>query len=263
MDLINRIEKDLVIIPTIKYGHKRMENGLTPESKDIILQEVKNYFKTIKWKVKKAKNNFYIARKLKTHTKIRFEIGPNPTIELYIKTTNNGWKVIGEIKKKYQVPFNIQFKTLHEMVEYTDTVQEPVIISKATLPEPFLFTGMAAMITDRYEKYITLGHQIHRCRVTNVVGLNNDGTITNDIEVVAKPGEQVWFHLDCASSSGATFDIISDGESFYPVKRYGKQRVTTEMKPKSTIDLENMTDIDKTLINLAIAFYFEENNASM
>ena len=116
--------------------------------------------------------------------------------------------------------------------------------------------GRTHLISDG--SWVSLSNQIDSCTVYGVVGLKEDGSITNDLNIVAKPGEQVWFHVDCQSGTGATFDIISDGEVFYPIKRYGKQRVTSELKPKSQVNLALMNKWDKIIVNKAIEIYLLE-----
>jgi hypothetical protein len=119
-------------------------------------------------------------------------------------------------------------------------------ISRYTLPEPYRFR------TDRYlangDRYYRIG-AISSARLANVVGIQDSAKI--DPDMVGKPDEPVWFHFDCLGYAGATFDIITDGEVWYPINRTSR-RITTQMKPKKSVDLTNMSVNDQEFLLAAI-----------
>ena len=258
MDLPKRIAENLIdATSTTTWGYSKKK--LKPGASSVILAEAKVYFKGLGWKVKKTtKNDFFMARKPKAPTKIRFQIGTHPAIELYSKTASGGWKIIAKIAK-YTYGEVKKFKSLQEMVDHSETIKAPIMITKGTLPDPHEFGAFTIGIRKDYYgiKQAVLMNQVFTCYVESVVALNQDGSITDSIHVVAAPGEQVWFHFNCCSPTGATFDIISDGETFYPVKRYGKKRLTSEMKPKKGIDLNHMNKSDEMMINGAIQLFLD------
>jgi hypothetical protein len=231
------------------YGYgQRTVDGLTDAAKINILAQVEGFFKTHGWKVKKLKAS-YVARKPKHHTKINFSIHyPYSKVELFAKTPNGGWSSIAS-----------SFYGSEDFTAYikeAEKIPAPAMISKDSLPEAWEFGGDA--LATNSNGWIYFNHEIQQCRVVSVVALKKDGSITKAAADVAKPNEQVWFHLDCQNALGATFDIITDGEIFYPIKRYGKQRITTNPNPKASVDLKSVTQMDKQLINLAIEAYFNK-----
>lgn len=65
------------------------------------------------------------------------------------------------------------------------------------------------------------------------------------------PGRDLWIHIDCTGPSGATFDIITDGEKWLPLDRR-THKVSKDMNPKATVDLSKMSVLDKQLITRLI-----------
>ena len=121
MDLLTRIKN--MLAPEWRCDGE--PNVLEP-ARTAILAEVKSFFAQVGWKVKKAtKENYYIARRPGAPTKIRFELAYNPDIELYAKTPNGGWKIVGLIRE-YVYRDLKRFKTLHDMVEYSKRIPYPI-----------------------------------------------------------------------------------------------------------------------------------------
>lgn len=89
-----------------------------------------------------------------------------------------------------------------------------------------------------------------------MVGVNDDGSIDED--TVAVPGKDIWYHMECANHLGATFDIITNGEVFYPIRRYGVKKLTSTKSPKASVDLNKMNIDDKAFIGTAIEQFTSE-----
>jgi hypothetical protein len=237
-------------VPHSGYYAAPMRDGLTDEAQEIILTKVVKFFEPFGWKVKRLKSGNFVARKPKHHTKINFSIHyPYSKVELLAKTPNGGW---GSIASSFYGS-----SSLNNFVQQAANIPAPIMITKDSLPEPWKFEAEAVVKNDNSRAWVYFNNEIQQCRVEGVVALKKDGSITKAVADVAKPNEQVWFHIDCANALGATFDIITDGEVFYPIKRYGKQRITDKTNPKASVDLKLMTEMDKQLVNLAIEQYFE------
>lgn len=229
------------------YGSSTVD-GLTSEAQAAVLAKVVEFFEPFGWKVKKLKSGNFVARKPKHHTKINFSIHyPYSKVELLSKTPNGGWSSVSSSFYGGE--------DLSKFVKEADSIPTPTMITKNSLPDAWTF-GDKVLSRDR--DWVSFNTEIQSCRVEGVVALKDDGSITKATADVAKPNEQVWFHVDCQNSLGATFDIITDGEIFYPIKRYGKQRITNNANPKSSVDLKAMSSMDKQLINLAIEAFFEK-----
>lgn len=104
-------------------------------------------------------------------------------------------------------------------------------------------------------------NQIAALYILAVVSLQNSVYVDLRGTAVAEPGARPWFLFDCRGHSGATFNIISDGEVFYPVTRITKStRVVKLVRStgKATVNLALVNQVDKRLINTAIEHWVEK-----
>lgn len=136
--------------------------------------------------------------------------------------------------------------TLDTLDSYRGAPLERKQICRKTLPEPYQFRKDRFLVNGR--RYVRTG-VIASAELTNIVGIQNNAKI--DVDMAAKPDEPVWFHFDCHGYAGATFDIITDGDVWYPINRKS-HRVTTQMKPKKSVDLSNMSVVDQEFLLAAI-----------
>lgn len=97
--------------------------------------------------------------------------------------------------------------------------------SREMPPEPYVFADREALVSD--------GNCTSRCHLIQWVRVMGIVTIQNGKASLSphKPTERAWFLLDCEARSGATFNILSDGDHWYPVNRRS-MRVNRELKPK-------------------------------
>lgn len=106
---------------------------------------------------------------------------------------------------------------------------------------------------------------------TNQVKLNNEvTTAVVDMLVILKsmgayalprferatyaPNEKPYFLVRCQNFYYATFYIVTDGETFWPADK-DTHRLTSVVKPRASINMEKMTEIDQQLIQLAIQMF--------
>jgi hypothetical protein len=136
----------------------------------------------------------------------------------------------------------------------------PSRIVKQKLPEPFSFSkerwesGREGAITGINHNWLHRQTMISSCCLIGAVGLTDNAKVS--AEVATRPNERVWFHFDCYAPSGATFDIITDGEVFYPLNRRSK-RVTTKLAPKSSVDLSKLSEFDREMLLVCIQRFVE------
>ena len=134
-------------------------------------------------------------------------------------------------------------------------------ITKDNLPEPFEFSG------DRYTKLsrdngrLFKVSQIASAKVVSIVSIKDDGTVSD--EEIATPGQDVWFHLDCVGDLGATFNFITNGEKVYALNRYSKgdKKITKVKKPKKSVDLSKLSELDKEFVMAAIDMFLSSDAA--
>jgi hypothetical protein len=159
------------------------------------------------------------------------------TIQAYIRTAaGNNYTKTGEC-------FRL---TSLEQLDFQGAPVARKKIDKSKLPEPFTFkkTGCTCDTKGWYVRNTTFG----KVRLVGPVGLTDNAKISDDMAGV--PDEEVWWHFDCAAPSTATFNIITDGEVWYPVNRRS-MRITTQLKPKKSVDLSYLsTDDQKFLVRI-------------
>lgn len=99
---------------------------------------------------------------------------------------------------------------------------------------------------------VGVGCVIRHCLVTGMVGVVDDCTLTS----VAQPGAEPWYHLKCGGDDNSTFSIVSDGYQWAPLNRDGS-RISRNLQPKKSLDLTRMSELDRTMIRMAIGHYNE------
>lgn len=93
--------------------------------------------------------------------------------------------------------------------------------------------------------------EISVAKLLGVVTIDETGHVSGD---VVKPGVECWFHFDCTGNAGATFNIITNGEKWLPIsRRSGK--VSLNMRPKRSVNLKQLSNIDKGILLHAIHAY--------
>jgi hypothetical protein len=106
-------------------------------------------------------------------------------------------------------------------------------------------------------RYMT---QLAQARVVCLVRVLPNHKITRDD--AAMPGADCWFLLDCNGHTGATYNIISDGEVFYPVRRISSEKswekaCLARSSGKGSVELTSMGTIDKELVQEAIKVWVD------
>jgi hypothetical protein len=128
-------------------------------------------------------------------------------------------------------------------------------ITKSSLPKPFHFcqekwvrTLTPANCLSGFERMTMMSS----CTLIGPVGITSNAKV--DSSVAQMPDEDVWFHFACQSPSTATFNIITDGETFYPVNRQS-HRISTNLSPKNSVDLTKLGVLDQEMLVEAIKDY--------
>lgn len=136
--------------------------------------------------------------------------------------------------------------SLDTLDSYRGAPSKRMEILRSSLPEPYKFRKDRFLVNGR--RYIRTG-VIASAELVDIVGIQDNAKV--DAHMSAKPDEPVWFHFDCQGHSGATFDIITDGELWYPINRKSR-RVTTQMKPKKSVNLSAISIVDQEFLIAAI-----------
>jgi hypothetical protein len=115
-------------------------------------------------------------------------------------------------------------------------------------------TGQSPQLSPHCWERMTM---LSYCELVGPVGISDNAKVLADMAL--RPGEDVWFHFDCTAPGTATYDIIVNGDCdlFYPLNRRSK-RITTNLKPKASIDLTKLSVIDQRMLLHAIQVYVAE-----
>lgn len=264
MNLESLMESHGRFITTKKKGYKDRyydEKKFAPGSKEELEKLVVAWFSQQGWKSKQCKatgaerrknpdatRNGYISRKGKHHTKItwRFYDGYNRPIcnaKMHKKTANGGWTV--------DVYNNAD---LDALVKRAMNIPAPTLVSRETLPDPFVVGKYKYMVTR--DKTIIANNKWRWVTAKGVVGLDKDGSI-NEQKAYNPKEKDLWFHCVVGAHDGSTSHIITDGEILHPVKSRGKLRVTATVPDL----VEKTTTFDKELLQKAITMLFERQDS--
>jgi hypothetical protein len=223
-----------------------------------LAQKAEQFFTNLGWKVRTRKGrkdnqkDFKFTAQ-KDHVSIRYKIAPLSPVTIHYRTEGGGTAP--------DHSWDNWSTNLQEAVDHAGKIRPVKRISKENLPKPFDFKDKP-LKAKRHRQFGTVSvHrecQIIRVNVISIVALDDKGVISKDQVMV--PGEVPYFYLGCSAPSGATFNLITDGEIAYAVKRYNKQRVTSEPHPKATVDLNKLSSQDKELMQMAIAGYLNQDD---
>lgn len=152
-------------------------------------------------------------------------------------------------------------------VEYDDIVGS---IDATGYPRPCQFvphTYQKEVYRDGHKKItkvsFTSDSQIKTVSVLSLVTINR-GFNTVDITGagIMVPNTRCWFLLECIGFCGAGFNLISDGQEFYPVERTSEHHTRTKIcydVKKATVSIDSINQADQNLIELAIAEWIERH----
>jgi len=130
-------------------------------------------------------------------------------------------------------------------------------------PKPYTFVEEIQAVLTREGTRFENCAQIRSVMAVSLVTINK-GYTTVDIlgSNLHEPNVKCWFLLDCSGYRGASFNIISDGEVFYPVSRVSftmqggvhpvqRVKIKTDVG-RSTVNPAEINKADQRLILLAI-----------
>ncbi len=121
---------------------------------------------------------------------------------------------------------------------------------------------------DTVGEWVGLFNQISVAQVMELVTINKDGSVART-NTIADPDRQCWYLIDCRGHGGAAFNIITDGEIFYPTNRITDSTSVTKRihvlhhdanLGKATLDLHKMGPADKEIIRQAIERWLTKAN---
>lgn len=160
----------------------------------------------------------------------------------YTKIYPKGWGVVTRLEdaiKEAGKAARVESAELLTPHKFNDSIKIAIARRKRECPD-----GSKIIPMSEYE--VTIAH----AGVLGVVTIGDDRYLSIDS---SKPGEDVWFLLDCYGTSGQMY-LISDGNSWYLVKKSGgRWRVSNGTQGRSS---EYCLDfVDQTIIRHAIKQY--------
>jgi len=125
-----------------------------------------------------------------------------------------------------------------------------ILTVDSDLPQPFFFNTNDYMRDDA-DRWTRVS-QVRSCILVGAVGLSDNHKAIPGL--AQRPDQEVWFHFDCLSPMGASFDIITDGECFHPLSRRS-MRISGKMQPKKSVDLNLLGTSDQEMFVKIIEDY--------
>ncbi len=158
------------------------------------------------------------------------------------------------------------YRNLHSTTIYSTTQQTEIdgFVQKAVnafesknaklLPSQWNFNDQKYVIQQKkLGTRVVLQSEMKEAEVMKIVAIDANA-IVSDVHI-HEPDNKCWYLLDCVGHAGATFNIISDGEVFYPVSRVLASTKTIRLTSyinKKTVDFKLMSAVDKELVLKAI-----------
>ena len=117
-------------------------------------------------------------------------------------------------------------------------------------PHEFLHTN-----TKTCGKHVHVNNCVYSCAVRAIVAVDKKGKLSDNPHNPDK--DNVWYEMDCKNQLGATFNILYDGQSkWLPADRY-KKRLTTQMSPKNSVNLKNLSFSDRDVFDIAVGLFLD------
>ena len=203
----------------------------------------------------KDHNNYnYYTNARKGDAKIRITMAPysNSMIQIFRKTAFGGWSTVTS-----RALYHCSSATVDIILDY---IRQAIKLSSNYTVKKFNKQDLNLQSFRQDEGIYTsngtieLMNVIHCVRVSSIVAIESDGKCSTNLAYV--PGEECWAALSCQSGNGASFDLLSDGKKWLPaIRRRSEFRVADGYKPKTSVDLKLLCQLDKRLIELAIKSY--------
>jgi len=141
-------------------------------------------------------------------------------------------------------------KTLDDLLENVERIlgSKAYVVPSEFCDEDFVIN----------ETFVTNCAQISTVCVKSIVSLNRRTVI---LEAPSKPDKEPFFLCGGIGHQGASFSIITNGETFYPITRVTNSTKKVKLRsnfPKVTLDSTKFNQVDKRMIQTAIRIYVEE-----
>ena len=222
--------------PKMKYSCKLAETEK---------EEIRNYLISVGFKEICGFNAQPQRRKAiyrRDHIKLEFQYS-HATMK--VQTDKKGWK------RESSFSPAAGLKAVKRAVEYSEKIPAPEFKKRKNAQDIPCF-HFSEKKFDLAATRISRISQIGSVRVVKVVAIDDDCRLID----ANSPDLPAWFLLDCTGRLGATFNLVTNGDDYYPVTRYNKiQRITDHTSPKASVDLSNLGYYDKEIVEEAIRRY--------
>ncbi len=181
-----------------------------------------------------------------------YKIGNHSEIYLKVKTNGSGYTTIKGFPRS--PVFEMDLANIYE---------KAVQLLDSENPQPKF--DAISFGSERFDK-INMSHKWSKNKVMMAIGMRSviktarvvrivsiDGYVI--VDSINIPDKECWYLMECTGHEGASFNIITNGDVFYPITR-----VTASVKKikmaldsgKKTVDLTKTGDFDRSLILEAI-----------
>ncbi len=182
-----------------------------------------------------------------------------------VRTTGSGYAIINRFFHHDWQP--VDPAAIEKTVTIACDLLDRPLLDVVTMPPPFEFQKTQIEMEDGEQwnrgkiRRAVINCQIRTVSIMKIVSVDRGGALSDEISL---PDTICWYLMDCTSPSGATFNVITDGEVFYPTTRITtadkKARLSTH-SGKQSVDLQKMGPSDKDAINAVIVDWIERMSA--
>ena len=184
--------------------------------------------------------------------------------KFYIRNANGGYNKAEMWPNDITLAYDLDWCISHAK-ELHATTQDPAIISRSQLPDPLplmptpnrqYWRQRETTFGDGEDKtpalgfyFETMAYSVH---VMGVVSIAGDCSVS--VIASTTPGNKAWFLVSCAGTKG-NFKIITDGDSFHPIRHIGRKRENqfkiSDVKVEN-VDLSRWTQNDGMNVKQAV-----------
>jgi hypothetical protein len=185
-------------------------------------------------------------------------IGGRQNVKVKVRTHGAAYRNLASVTLWHAEQVNETIQKCLEAASYTP--KDP-----GKLPEPYTFSDATFTVEHRSGWYngpklptLRVRGVFGSIRVMGVAAIGEDWKL--DFAGITEPDQECWYVLDCTGHSGATFNVITDGEVFYPITRITQNKPSARIATtsgKATVDLQDASAIDKEMVNKAIEVWTE------
>lgn len=110
--------------------------------------------------------------------------------------------------------------------------------------------------------YARVDATVLRASVVDFARIRKEGNRLDLSDVGTPDDRKVWCLVFCCAPGGGDFYLLSDGEHYYPIRYYTREKhyyITNRTNLKSSVNVGSLSAFDRMVVKKAIGLAFKEN----